>query len=98
MQGSVERILLRIGLVLLTATGFLAAQNGASLQDTKGRSGGDGAPPYSMRVEVPLVTLDATVLTQDGFFVPELKKENFRIFEDGVEQKIASLGEVTAPV
>jgi len=97
MPGFVGHAFLSIGIVLLTATGFVFAQPGPSLQNSEAKPGST-TPSYSMRVEVPLVTLDATVLTQDGFFVPELKKENFRIFEDGIEQKIASLGEVTAPV
>lgn len=97
MPGFVDCVSLRVALVLLTVTGLVVVQRAASLQNSKEESGA-GTAPYSMRVEVPLVTLDATVLTQDGFFVPELKKENFHIFEDGIEQKIASLGEVTAPV
>lgn len=53
---------------------------------------GEGAP-YSMRVTVPLVTLDVSVLTENRYFVPELKKENFHILEDGVPQTVASFSE-----
>jgi len=53
---------------------------------------GEGAP-YSMRVTVPLVTLDVSVLTENGYFVPDLKKENFRVLEDGVPQTVASFSE-----
>jgi VWFA-related protein len=52
----------------------------------------EGAP-YSMRVTVPLVTLDVSVLTENRYFVPELKKENFRVLEDGVSQTVASFSE-----
>ena len=40
-------------------------------------------PDYSIRVEVPLVNLDVLVTTKDGQTIPGLKKENFKILEDG---------------
>ena len=46
-----------------------------------------------MRVTVPLVTLDVSVLTENGYFVPDLKKENFRVLEDGVPQTVTSFSE-----
>lgn len=48
----------------------------------------EGMPGYSISVSVPLVTVDALVLTKDGQFIPGLKKDHFRVFEDGVEQKV----------
>ncbi len=48
----------------------------------------EGMPGYSINVNVPLVTIDALVLTKDGQFIPGLRKEQFRVFEDGVEQKV----------
>src|SRR5262249_32449283 len=56
------------------------------------------APPYTVRVDTTLVTLDVSVLTEDGFFVYELKKDDFRVLEDGVPQTITSFGEVEEPV
>jgi VWFA-related protein len=58
----------------------------------------DTKPPYSMRLDVPLVTLDVSVLNPDGYFVNELSKENFRILEDGVPQQITSLAQTRRPV
>ncbi|MCU1343572.1 MAG: hypothetical protein JWN92_2995, partial [Candidatus Acidoferrum typicum] len=43
-----------------------------------------GLEDYSLRVNVPLVSVDVSVLTKDGQFIPGLKKDNFRIIEDGV--------------
>lgn len=51
-----------------------------------------------MRVEVPLVTLDVSVLNQEGFFVNELTKESFRVFEDGVPQTISGFSRLQSPV
>src|SRR6266480_3026863 len=43
-----------------------------------------------VRVSTDLVVVNATVLDKDGKFVPRLKRTDFRILEDGGEQKIAS--------
>jgi len=37
----------------------------------------------SISVEVPVVTLDVVAATQNGDIIPGLKKENFRVLEDG---------------
>ena len=55
-------------------------------------------PAYSMRVNVPLVTLDVSVLTQNGYSVPELTKENFRVLEDGARQTITSFSQRETPI
>jgi VWFA-related protein len=55
-------------------------------------------PGYSIRVDVPLVTLDVSVLTANGYSVPELNKENFRIFEDGAPQVITGFSRDESPV
>jgi VWFA-related protein len=53
----------------------------------------EGMPDYSIKVDVPLVGLDVLVTTKDGQFVPGLGKDNFKIFEDGVEQKVANFSQ-----
>ncbi len=58
----------------------------------------EGMPDYSIKVDVPLVNLDVLVTTKDGQFVPNLKKENFRIFEDGAPQSIANFNQSAAPI
>jgi VWFA-related protein len=55
-------------------------------------------PEYSIRVNVPLVTLDVSVLTPSGYAVPELTQENFRVFEDGIQQTITGFSRKEAPV
>lgn len=59
---------------------------------------GQSKPDYTVKVTVPLVTLNVTVLTHDGLFVPGLAKENFRVLEDGESQPVVSLGLVEAPI
>ena len=53
----------------------------------------------SLRVNVPVVTVDVGVLLQKTHqFVPNLKQGNFRIFEDGKLQDIVSFGRIQAPI
>lgn len=49
----------------------------------------EGLPTdYSLKVDVPLVTVPVVVTTKNGDFIPGLKKDNFKLLEDGVPQKI----------
>lgn len=43
-----------------------------------------------VRVNTDLVVLNATVIGKDGKFVSGLKRADFRLFEDGAEQKISA--------
>ena len=55
-------------------------------------------PDYSITVNVPLVNLDVLVTTKDGQTIPGLKKENFKIMEDGAPQQIATFNQTQAPI
>jgi len=52
----------------------------------------------TISVEVPVVTMDVVVATSNGDIIPGLKKENFRILEDGVPQTITNFGPTEAPI
>jgi VWFA-related protein len=58
----------------------------------------ENMPDYSITVSVPLVNLDVLVTTKDGQTIPGLKKENFKIFEDGAPQQIATFNQTEAPI
>ncbi len=58
----------------------------------------EGMPDYSIRVNAPLVNVDVLVTTKSGDFVPGLKKDNFRIFEDGAPQNISNFTVARAPI
>jgi len=47
---------------------------------------------------VPIVDLDVLVTTKDGQTIPGLKKENFKIYEDGGQQQIATFSQSEAPI
>jgi len=58
----------------------------------------EGMPDYSIKVDVPLVNVDVSVTTKDGQFIPGLKQDNFRVFEDGVQQPISNFSQAQAPI
>lgn len=58
----------------------------------------EGMPDYSIKVNVPLVNVDVMVTSKSGQFIPGLKKENFRVFEDGSEQQITNFTVAQAPI
>jgi len=50
-----------------------------------------------IRTDTALVTVPVTVLDRNGRYVPLLRRENFRILENGVEQKIAYFATTDSP-
>jgi VWFA-related protein len=50
----------------------------------------EGMPSYSINVDVPLVSIDALVVTKDGQSIPGLQKQHFKVLEDNVPQPIQS--------
>lgn len=58
-----------------------------------------GLENFSLRVDVPIVTVDVSVvLEKTRQFVPGLQPGNFRVYEDGEEQKVQSVKTVQAPI
>ncbi|OLE48485.1 MAG: hypothetical protein AUG46_03415 [Acidobacteria bacterium 13_1_20CM_3_58_11] len=58
-------------------------------------------PPQAgvtIAVDVPIVTLDVVATTQHGDIIPGLKKENFRILDEGVPQTISNFAPTDAPI
>ena len=58
----------------------------------------ENMPDYSIRVDVPLVSLDVMVTSKDGQTIPGLRQDNFKIYEDGEQQKIVSFNQSQAPI
>jgi VWFA-related protein len=54
--------------------------------------------PYKIQSQVSLVVLHASVLNDRSVFVPGLKQENFRVFEDKIEQKLSIFKQEDVPV
>jgi Ca-activated chloride channel family protein len=85
------------------ATGAVAQQSPPPISP----SGRPAAPPasqapqdgqYRIQTQVNLVVLHTSVLNDRSIFVPGLKQENFRVFEDKVEQKLSVFKQEDVPV
>ncbi len=50
-----------------------------------------------IRVNTTLVTIPVSVMDREGRYAPNLRKEDFRLWEDGVEQQIAFFAAVDKP-
>lgn len=58
-----------------------------------------GLGHLSLNVNASLVNVDVGVLLEKTHqFVPGLKKDNFEVFENGVQQKISHFGQIKAPI
>jgi VWFA-related protein len=94
------RFLLRCGMALPLL--FLAFQASAPAQGPAqpappAQQSQTQQPNYSIAVTVPVVNVDAVVTDNDGNYVTGLKKENFRILEDGAPQEITNFSTGDAP-
>jgi VWFA-related protein len=76
--------------LLIALTAGLSAQTPAP---TSGAAGAQEQPTF--KIQVDLVTSDIIVRDEKGNFIPDLKKEEFEIYEDGVKQDITSMTVVT---
>lgn len=74
---------LTLAMILLVLSTFYAPGN-------DGRSARAQDQDDVVRVSTELVVLNATVLDKNGKFVSRMKANEFRIFEDGAEQKLLS--------
>lgn len=50
-----------------------------------------------VKVETDLITIPVSVFDRNGLYIPGLTKENFKVFEDGVEQEITYFGTSDKP-
>jgi VWFA-related protein len=57
-----------------------------------------GQPGFAISTTVPLVNVDVVVTDNDGNYLNGLKKENFRVLEDGASQTITNFGTTDAPI
>jgi VWFA-related protein len=59
----------------------------------------EGLGNVTLRVNVPEVTVDVGVMLEKTHqFVPGLKPSNFRVYEDGVQQKVEGFKRTEAPI
>src|SRR3984957_14223550 len=86
-----------VSLVALLASAVAlhpAAQNPAAKPPSQ-------APPeagVTIAVDVPVVTVDVIATTKNGDILTGLKKENFRVLDDGAPQTITNFAPTEAPI
>jgi len=96
---------LRYFSLLLCAIALLASLASAQLPvpsppppPPAGQTGNSGKQGSSIKVDVNLVVLHTTVLDDRQRFADGLKPENFRVFEDKIEQKLSVFKREDVPV
>lgn len=85
--------ILLLAAALVRAGGAAQAQQPAPPKPAQQKS-----DDFRIQKDVNLVVLHATVLDERGRFVSDLKQENFRVFEDKVEQKLSVFKREDVPV
>lgn len=82
-------------LALLIFSAALAASSTA--QQQKAPAVQEAGDEEVVRVNTTLVTIPVSVLDRNGKFVPDLRREDFHVYEDGVEQEIAYFETAESP-
>ena len=67
---------------------------GTSSKDASPEEVGEGDV---VRIDTTLVSIPVTVMDRDGKYIPDLRKEDFRVWEDGVEQRVAYFASTEKP-
>jgi Ca-activated chloride channel homolog len=62
------------------------------------RSGDSSVPESTLRIDSSLVLVPAQVTTRAGSPILDLKRQDFKIFEDGVQQQVSYFAKDDAPV
>jgi len=70
---------------------------GAPGAQTAGSANGNKGG-YTIQANVNLVVLHASVLDDRGVFVPGLKQDDFRVYEDKVQQTLSVFKQEDVPV
>jgi Ca-activated chloride channel homolog len=105
MQRSIRPPLLGALLAVVLGGSALVAQQSPPPQPERGDRGDQQAPPdqrsedgFRFRTGVELINVTATVTDSSGRFVPNLRKEDFLVYEDGAEQTITHFNSDRVPV
>ncbi|MBI1745505.1 MAG: VWA domain-containing protein [Acidobacteria bacterium] len=95
------RVLLAVFISMLLVSGAISSQARRSRpprDEDKAASAKAARRPATFGVDVNLVVLNTSVFDQGGKFVSGLRKQDFSVFEDRVEQKIDSFKQEDLPV
>src|SRR5476649_1660381 len=87
-------------IALLLAAGCIALVQVAAQAPAPNPGAQQGSEPgeFQISVDVALVVLEATIRDHEGHAVPQLKREDFEVFEDGRPQPIRLFRHEDTPV
>ena len=91
---------MKVPRLFLIASAFVAAAlaTPAGQQQQQQQKPQDDSQAFRFRTAVELINVTATVTDGTGRFVSGLRREDFRIFEDGVEQPVSHFSNERVPV
>jgi VWFA-related protein len=72
-------------------------ESDVGVSDSRVGEGGEAVEGDVIRVDTSLVTVPVTVIDRYGKYIPNLRRSDFHLFEDGQEQKIAYFATVDQP-
>jgi Ca-activated chloride channel homolog len=78
-------------------TAVPASDSDEGISESRTDAAGETIEGDIVRVDTSLITVPVSVVDRSGKYVPNLKRADFRIFEEGVEQKIAYFATVEQP-
>ena len=90
------RVIAFVACVLIAATAF--SQSQGPVQPLQAPPTPQKKPADEIKVEVNLALVNVTVTDPLNRLVTGLEKENFRVYEDGVEQEVITLSSEDVPV
>jgi len=94
----VASIALATATVLAAGSGSLRAQSQQGQQPQGQRQKPDDQQAFRFRTGVELINVTATVTDQGGRFVPGLRQDDFRVYQDDQEQPITHFNSERVPV
>jgi len=84
--------------VFSSAPPAVSAQESQPAESQAAGDDSDGLPKFRIGVNVDLVTIYASAVDRNNHFVSGLERGQFRVLEDGVEQKIESFVQEDVPI
>src|ERR1700682_3274760 len=78
-------------------SGGTYSSNQGEAQKPKDNGSSDVDEGSVVRVSTSLITVPAVVMDRNGRYIANLRKEDFRVFEDGVEQSVSYFASVERP-
>lgn len=98
-KGKFMQVANRFKLSIILLFIFFCFQNSSYTQNTQSdKNKQNESQDETVRIETNLVTIPASVFDRNGRYITNLKKEDFQIFENGIEQEVTLFETVEQPI